>query len=67
MFVLTYWLKIGQEVHRGLMFNPDNYPNLYKWTEKLLDIDVFSECIPPKEKHVAFMEARLGAAKSAEV
>lgn len=62
---IVYWFHVRQEAARVEFFTDEKFPVLYKWFKKLLAIELVKDCLPPREKHVAFMAARIETAKLA--
>lgn len=62
-FFIGHWLQVRQEVMEIELIHEEKHPHLCKWLAKLLKIDVVHGRVPPKEKHIAFMKARIEAAK----
>ncbi|KAJ8751471.1 hypothetical protein K2173_016686 [Erythroxylum novogranatense] len=65
VFFIAYWFQVGQEVIGVTIVTEEKLPNLWKWTGKLLDIDLVKASLPPRDKYLAFFKARYGSAKSA--
>ncbi|KAJ9172423.1 hypothetical protein P3X46_015664 [Hevea brasiliensis] len=64
VFFIARAFQVNQEVTQVELISKEKLPAICKWIEKLLKIDVVNECIPPREKHIAFIRAHLEAAKS---
>ncbi|OAY57806.1 glutathione S-transferase U7 [Manihot esculenta] len=64
-FLLVYSFQVRQEVMQKDWINEEKFPVLCKWMGKLHEIDVVNQCLPPKDKHYAYLRARIEAAKSA--
>lgn len=64
VFFIARAFQVNQEVTQVKLISSEKFPAICKWIEKLLKIDVMNECLPPREKHIAFIRARLEAAKS---
>lgn len=64
-FLLVYSFQVRQEVMQKDWINEEKFPVLCKWMGKLHEIDVFNQCLPPKDKHYAYIRAQIEAAKSA--
>lgn len=67
--VFAFWYPFVQEVVRLQLLFEEKFPMLYKSIQKLSDIDLVNEGLPPREKHLAynracFEEALLGAQNS---
>ncbi|XP_050237189.1 probable glutathione S-transferase [Mercurialis annua] len=59
----TYQLMFHEILQ--IEFTPgEKFPVLNKWLEKLRQIDVIKECLPPKDKHIAHMKIRFETIKS---
>ena len=65
VFYLIYTFQVSKEVIGVEITTKEKFPLLCKWIEKLLNMDVVKECLPPREKHIAFIKTRLEQAKAA--
>ncbi|KAJ8751583.1 hypothetical protein K2173_016830 [Erythroxylum novogranatense] len=65
VFFIAYWFQVGQEVIGVAIVTEEKLPNLWKWTGKLLNIDLVKASLPPRDKYFAFFKARYEGAKSA--
>ncbi|EEF41885.1 glutathione S-transferase U7 [Ricinus communis] len=63
-FFILYWFQVRQEVLQLSLISKEKFPVLCKYVDKLLEIDMVKECLPPKEKHLAYVRAHFEAAKS---
>lgn len=64
--VIAFWFPVVQEALGGQQFyTSDQFPDLFKWSEKLRQIDLVNECRPPKDRHIAAFKARFDAMKNA--
>ncbi|KAJ8750616.1 hypothetical protein K2173_015790 [Erythroxylum novogranatense] len=65
VFSVAYWFQVQSQV-LGVEFIPEEkFPVVCKWIGRLLDIDVIKSCVPPREKHLAYIKARIEAARAA--
>eukprot|EP00257_Ricinus_communis_P005841 XP_002520474.2 glutathione S-transferase U7 [Ricinus communis] len=64
IFFIVHWFQLRQEVMQIEFISNEKFPVLCKYLEKLHEIDVVKESLPPKEKHLAFVRDFLEAAKS---
>ncbi|KAJ9172420.1 hypothetical protein P3X46_015661 [Hevea brasiliensis] len=65
-FVVAHWFQVAsEEVMQVEFISEEKFPVLHKWLGKLREIDVVKKCLPPRDKHAAFIKARFEAAKSA--
>ncbi|EEF41891.1 glutathione S-transferase U7 [Ricinus communis] len=65
-FVILYWFHVmSQGVLQTEFISEEKFPVLHKWMAKLCEIDAIKECLPPRDKHVAYMKARFVSMKSA--
>ncbi|KAJ9146722.1 hypothetical protein P3X46_028954 [Hevea brasiliensis] len=64
-YFIVNWLQVQQEVRQIVFISEEKFPVLCKWMGKLHEIDVVNGCLPPKDKHYAYMRAQIEAAKSA--
>ncbi|KAK9186257.1 hypothetical protein WN943_026621 [Citrus x changshan-huyou] len=63
--VVAIWFPLTQEVLGVETFTEEKFPVLFKWIRKITEIDVVNECRPPREKHLAYVKARIEDLKSA--
>ncbi|KAL9412786.1 hypothetical protein AB3S75_041442 [Citrus x aurantiifolia] len=63
--VVAIWFPLTQEVLGVETFTEEKFPVLFKWIRKITEIDVVNECRPPREKHLAYVKARIEGLKSA--
>ena len=56
-FFIMYWIQVFQEAKQTELITKEKFPIICKYIEKLHELDVVNECLPPKEKHVAFYVA----------
>ncbi|KDP34500.1 hypothetical protein JCGZ_11050 [Jatropha curcas] len=56
-FFIVYWFQVRQEVLQIKFISEEKFPVVWKWMEKLHQIDFVSECLPPKEKHYAYIRS----------
>ncbi|XP_031286330.1 glutathione S-transferase U7-like [Pistacia vera] len=61
--MIGFWFQVTQEVTGKKTVTEEKFPVLFKWIEKLKSIDVVNQCIPPREKHLAYVKARIEALK----
>ena len=59
--IVAFWFPVGQEVIGTKIVTQEKFPVLFKWIEKLKGIDVVQECIPQREKHIAYTKAHIQA------
>lgn len=65
-FFVAHWFQVAsEELTQMEVISEEKLPFLHKWLRKIREIDVVKECLPPRDKHVAFIKARVEAAKSA--
>ncbi|KAJ8750538.1 hypothetical protein K2173_015694 [Erythroxylum novogranatense] len=65
VFSVAYWFQVLIQVF-GVEFLPEEkFPVVCKWIGRLLDIDVIKSCVPPREKHLAYIKARIEDARAA--
>ncbi|XP_050237194.1 glutathione S-transferase U7-like [Mercurialis annua] len=57
IFYIVYWFQIRQEVLQIEIITKEKLPILCNYMEKLYEIDVVKQCLPPKEKHLAYVRA----------
>ncbi|XP_031286334.1 glutathione S-transferase U7-like [Pistacia vera] len=60
--IIAVWFQVTQEVIGVKIVSEEKFPVLFKWIEKLKSIDVVKECIPPRDKHITYVKARIEAA-----
>lgn len=63
--IIAFWVPVTQEVLGFEAFTQEKYPVLFNWIEKIQEIDVVKECRPPRDKHLAYIKARIEGLKSA--
>ncbi|CAI0540411.1 unnamed protein product [Linum tenue] len=64
-FFILQFLTVLQEVKEAELMTEEKYPVLFEWMEKLQGNEVVAGCLPPREKHVAYVRARRAAAEEA--
>ncbi|KDP42182.1 hypothetical protein JCGZ_02912 [Jatropha curcas] len=62
-FFTCHWLQVHQEVLEIEFITEKKHPIFCKWLEKLHKIDVVHGCLPPRDKHITFIKARIEAVK----
>ncbi|KAK2642007.1 hypothetical protein Ddye_023770 [Dipteronia dyeriana] len=62
--IVVLLLRLTPEVVRVEGRKPKRFPSLLNWVEKLQEIDVVNESIPPIEKYVAYIRSSSQAFKS---
>ncbi|XP_021652636.2 glutathione S-transferase U7 [Hevea brasiliensis] len=62
-FFVGHWFEVSQEVLEIDLITEEKHPHLSKWIAKLRKNDVVHGCLPPKEKHIAFIKAKIEAVK----
>ncbi|EEF41886.1 glutathione s-transferase, putative [Ricinus communis] len=62
-FSLVHWFQVANEVTQMELITEENFPGLLKWTEKMGDIDVVKETLPPRDKHLALIRDLMEAQK----
>ncbi|KAJ8750499.1 hypothetical protein K2173_015645 [Erythroxylum novogranatense] len=55
-FSVAYWFQVQLEVLGVKFLTEEKFPVVCKWIGRLLDIDVVKSCVPPREKHVAYIK-----------
>ncbi|XP_050237196.1 glutathione S-transferase U7-like [Mercurialis annua] len=63
-FVVAHSFQLMFEVLQLEFITDEKFPVLNKWLEKLRQIDVIKEFLPPKDKHVAHIKTRVEIIKS---
>ncbi|XP_012066935.2 glutathione S-transferase U7 [Jatropha curcas] len=63
-FCILNGFRVTQEVAQVEFISEEKFPVLCKWIGKLLEIGLINECLPPRDKHIAHVRARIEAAKS---
>ncbi|XP_050237193.1 glutathione S-transferase U7-like [Mercurialis annua] len=63
IFFIVYWFQLRQEVKQIEFITKENLPDLCNYMQKLYEIDVVKESLPPKEKHLGFVRALFQSAK----
>ncbi|XP_034687208.1 glutathione S-transferase U7-like [Vitis riparia] len=51
---ILVWLGVSQEALGMNIIGEEKFPILHAWTQRLFDDAVFKQCVPPREKHVAY-------------
>ncbi|XP_014492610.1 probable glutathione S-transferase [Vigna radiata var. radiata] len=55
---IAFWIPIIQEIAGLQLFTSEKFPNLYKWSQELMNHSVVKEVLPPREPLFAFFKAR---------
>jgi len=63
---IAFWIPIIQEVTGLQLLSSDKFPNLYKWSQDLINHPVVKEVLPPKEPLYAFLKARYESLRTSE-
>jgi len=63
---IAFWIPIIQEVTGLQLLSSDKFPNLYKWSQELINHPVVKEVLPPKEPLFAFFKARYESLTASE-
>ncbi|KAJ9146724.1 hypothetical protein P3X46_028956 [Hevea brasiliensis] len=64
-FMTALWFQVPQEVMQIQFISEEKLTVLCKWMEKLRKIQVVNDCLPPRDKLIAFVKARIEAANFA--
>ncbi|KAL9412787.1 hypothetical protein AB3S75_041443 [Citrus x aurantiifolia] len=63
--LIAFWFPVRQEALGIEAFTQEKFPVLFKWIANITKIDLVNECRPPREKHLAFVKARIEGLQSA--
>ncbi|KAK7373820.1 hypothetical protein VNO80_07240 [Phaseolus coccineus] len=55
---IAFWIPIVQEIAGLQLFSSEKFPNLYKWSQELINHSVVKEVLPPREPLFAFFKGR---------
>ena len=64
VFFVVYFLQAWEEVIGVEFHKEERFQTLQMWIEKLLALDMVKECIPPRDKFVAYTRARVETFRS---
>nr|ABW81093.1 GST17 [Tarenaya spinosa] len=63
--LVAFWLMRSDDLVGVEVLPEEKFPEIHRWVKKLSEIPVVKECVPPKDKHVQYLRARLERIKSA--
>ncbi|ESW12449.1 hypothetical protein PHAVU_008G113700 [Phaseolus vulgaris] len=55
---IAFWMPIVQEIAGLQLLSSEKFPNLYKWSQELINHSVVKEVLPPREPLFAFFKGR---------
>ncbi|XP_065878567.1 glutathione S-transferase U7-like [Euphorbia lathyris] len=61
-FILNMFLIREQVMEIGLI-SKQKFPVILEWMENMKEIDVVKQCLPPKDKHLAYITAMVASSK----
>ncbi|XP_050237191.1 glutathione S-transferase U7-like [Mercurialis annua] len=63
VYFIVYWFQLRQEVMQIEFITNEKLPDLCNYMERLYEIDVVKESLPPKDKYLALVRAVFESAK----
>lgn len=61
---VAHWVGVFQEVAEVDLFNKDEHPVLWRWSQEFVNSDVAKKCLPQRASLVAFFKPRKAAMKA---
>ena len=61
---IAHWVGVFQEVAEVNLFNKENHPILWKWSQEFINSNGVKKCLPAREKLVTFFQPRKAAMKA---
>lgn len=61
---IALWVGVLQKVAEVNLFNEEDHPILWKWSQEFLNSNVVKKCLPERERLVAFFQGRKGIMKA---
>ncbi|KAJ4978286.1 hypothetical protein NE237_009066 [Protea cynaroides] len=64
---IAFWVGVLEDVMEVKLIDEKKFPNLCKWTEEFLSVELVKECLPAREKLSAYFQSRkeaMAASKS---
>ncbi|KAK6231333.1 hypothetical protein SCA6_001406 [Theobroma cacao] len=58
---IGYWLRVIQEATGMEVLSAEKFPELFKWTDEFVSCSVVKGSLPPRDKLLAFVKARIAA------
>ncbi|BAT84529.1 glutathione S-transferase [Vigna angularis] len=55
---IAFWIPIIQDIAGLQLFTSEKFPNLYKWSQDLMNHSVVKEVLPPRQPLFSFFKAR---------
>ncbi|XP_062003051.1 probable glutathione S-transferase [Rosa rugosa] len=60
-FIGGYWLRDIQEIIGLELLTKEKFPKLCEWSDEFVNHAVIKECLPPRDKLIAFFRTRFGS------
>ncbi|XP_050237192.1 glutathione S-transferase U7-like [Mercurialis annua] len=64
VYFIVYWFQLRQEVMQIEFITKEKFPDLCNYMERLYEIDVVKESLPPKDKYIAYVRAVFESVKN---
>ncbi|WCJ20422.1 glutathione S-transferase tau 7 [Euphorbia peplus] len=58
-FSIIYWIRLANEIKQSELISEHKLPVLYKWMEKMKEIELVKELLPPRDQFLSLMAARM--------
>lgn len=55
---ISYWLPVWEEVGNVKILEPQKFPAITSWTYHFLNHPVIKNCLPPRDKMLAYFHGR---------
>ena len=64
--IIAFWQGIFEEVSGVELLTKEKFPKLTNWSHEFMSNSVVKECLPPKDKLLAYLRKRFGRANASK-